>query len=87
MARRQSEKGVSKPVKSTLRPEPARPVNVAGRALELQLKTIERERDEIKAALAAAETRIRDLESRQSEVANRIAWTLDNLHSLLEQKS
>ncbi len=87
MARRQSEKDVSKQVKATIRPEPPRPVNDAVRSLELRLNAIERERDTIKAALVAAEAQIKSLEERQTEVANRIAWTLDNLHSLLEEKS
>ena len=99
MARRQSEKDVSKPAKAPARAEHPRPTRDmgrdmgrdidqdTGRALESRLKAIEFERDTMKTALATAEARIKDLESRQTEIANRIAWTLDSLHSLLEEKS
>ena len=91
MARRQREReagGPAKaPVKASARVSPPRAVETPAAGLEAKLKAVERDRDAIKAALAVAETRIKDLENHQSDVANRIAWALDSLHNLLEEKT
>lgn len=42
------------------------------------------ENQRLKAELAAAQERIADLESRQVDVTNRIAWVIDSLHNLGE---
>ncbi len=87
MARRQSKKDAGKP--AVLAPRVAASGKAAspGISLDARLKAIESERDAAKNALATAEARIKELESRQADIANRIAWTLDSLHSLLEEKS
>lgn len=50
------------------------------RALKLRIDELERE-------LAAARSLIGDLQSRQSQIADRIAWALDSLHELMEEGS
>lgn len=42
------------------------------------------ENQRLKAELAAAEARIADLESKQTDITNRIAWVIDSLHNLDE---
>ena len=81
MARRRTEK----PVKTPAAPAPSAKPLPAGK-IEAGLAAIERERDELKAALADAEARIKDLDARQADIANRIAWVLDSLHSVLDER-
>jgi chromosome segregation ATPase len=50
-----------------------------------EIARLERERDGLKEALAAAETRIGELERQRKEILDRIDWVLDSLHSLLER--
>ncbi|HPG88890.1 MAG TPA: hypothetical protein PLD46_04510 [Hyphomicrobium sp.] len=38
----------------------------------------------LKADLAAAQERIADLELKQTEITNRIAWVIDSLHNLAD---
>jgi len=45
---------------------------------------LERERDELKTQLAAAQATIAKLEKAREEAVNRIDWTIDSLHNLLE---
>ena len=49
-------------------------------------RSAEPDRAELQRQLAAAELRIRELETRLAAVADRIAWIADSLHSLLENK-
>jgi uncharacterized coiled-coil DUF342 family protein len=50
------------------------------------IDSLRKERDELRGELDSALARIKDLESRQDEIANRIAWVLDSLQSLLEKR-
>lgn len=46
---------------------------------------IERERDELRVALATAQARVRALEAAQSQVANRIGWMIEALQTLKDE--
>ena len=50
--------------------------------LRTELAALARERDALHGALTEAQARIADLERRQTEIANRIVWAIDTLHSL-----
>ena len=62
-------------------PTPAAPTS------EDRLEQLEHERNEAWRQLAAAEKRIKQLESTQDEVVNRIDWVIDSLHNLTDRKS
>ncbi len=49
-----------------------------------RIKTLEAERDKMKAELDEALARIGRLEASRSEAVNRIDWVLDSLHNVLE---
>jgi hypothetical protein len=53
-------------------------------SVDEQIAALKRECENLRQALTAAEARIRSLEDRQTEVANRIAWALDSLRNILE---
>jgi hypothetical protein len=53
-------------------------------SVDEQIAALKRECEDLRQALTAAEARIRSLEDRQTEVANRIAWALDSLRNILE---
>lgn len=56
----------------------------AGERLSQRIKSLERERDRLKAQLAEANERIAGLEERRAEAVNRIDWVIDSLHNVLE---
>jgi uncharacterized coiled-coil DUF342 family protein len=49
-----------------------------------RIKTLEAERDRLKADLVEAVERIERLEASRTEAVNRIDWVLDSLHNVLE---
>ncbi len=49
-----------------------------------RIKTLEAERDRLKAELVEAVERLGRLEESRSEAVNRIDWVLDLLHNVLE---
>jgi len=49
-----------------------------------RIKTLETERDRLKAELVEAVGRIERLEESRTEAVNRIDWVLDSLHNVLE---
>ncbi|KAB2940089.1 MAG: hypothetical protein K8F92_01315 [Hyphomicrobium sp.] len=49
-----------------------------------RLEALERERDQLKAQLADAQALIAKLEQARDEAVNRIDWTIDSLHNVLE---
>lgn len=49
-----------------------------------QIEALEKERDQLKAQLAAAQAKIVKLELARDEAVERIDWALDSLHNLLE---
>lgn len=49
------------------------------------LAQLERERNELRTQLAAAEARIAVLESQRVEALNRIDWVIDSIHNVLER--
>ena len=49
-----------------------------------RLDALERERDQLKAKLVAAEAAISKLQQARDEAVNRIDWAIDSLHNLLE---
>lgn len=51
-------------------------------AKTLPATALSEENARLKAELAAAHQRIAELETRQSEVVNRIDWVIDSLHNL-----
>jgi hypothetical protein len=69
------------------RKQTRRPVRHAAPAMSDRdrIATLEQERASLAAALAAANARIAELETGQTEAADRIAWALDTLHSLLDE--
>lgn len=52
--------------------------------LEERATALERERDQLKAELAAARAEIARLEGQRKDVANRIDWLIDSLHNIVE---
>ncbi|MEQ8825866.1 MAG: DUF4164 family protein [Filomicrobium sp.] len=64
---------------------PAELSSAMGR-LETKVKQLQGERDQLKADLKAAETRIKELEAQQSDAVNRIDWVIDSLHNILDDK-
>lgn len=54
-------------------------------SVEARIRALEAERDRLMAELAAARTRISDLERSREQIVNRIDWVIDSLHSLLEE--
>ena len=53
-------------------------------APEQRIAALEKERDELRAELAAAQAQIRSLEQAREQVLNRIDWVIDSLQSLSE---
>lgn len=53
--------------------------------LEARARTLERERDGLRAELEAARARIAALEEARAEVVNRIDWVIDSLHNLVDK--
>lgn len=51
------------------------------------LEILERERNQLKSALALAEARVAALERERSDILNRIDWVIDSLHNLIEGKN
>lgn len=49
-----------------------------------QVEALEKERDQLKAQLVAAQAQIVKLEEARDEAVERIDWALDSLHNLLE---
>lgn len=82
MAERVTQKG-KRPV---VPPRQAgRPASAEGkRGTKGAVEALERERDELKAQLAVAQASIAKLERARDEALNRIDWTIDSLHNLLE---
>jgi hypothetical protein len=48
------------------------------------VEALERERDQLRAKLVAAEAAISKLQQARDEAVNRIDWAIDSLHNLLE---
>lgn len=76
--RHKSAAARSRGVKKTA-PAAAKPVR---RAAQLDGLT----EAELRDRLLAAETRVKELEARLATVSDRIAWTVDRLHSLLDDE-
>ena len=51
------------------------------------LEQLERERDQLRVQLAAAEARIKLLENERLDVLNRIDWVIDSIHNVLERET
>ncbi len=49
------------------------------------IRTLERERDRLKAQLQEAQERLARLEESRAEAVNRIDWVIDSLHNVLEK--
>jgi hypothetical protein len=86
MARRQSKKDAGKPANLTPQAAVSHEETGQERAVVEQLLSLQRERDALRVDLEAAHARISHLENRESNLADRIAWTIDSLHSLLDEK-
>ena len=62
----------------------------AASAVKLQvnpLEEVERERDELRLQLTAAEARIKQLEGQRLDALNRIDWAIDSIHNILERET
>ena len=53
---------------------------------EARIKSLEQERDGLKAQLALAQVRIAHLEESRIEAVNRIDWVIDSLHNAIESE-
>ena len=68
------------------------PIARGGRSVRAETKSstvgrveaLERERDQLRAKLVAAEAAISKLQQARDEAVNRIDWAIDSLHNLLE---
>jgi len=61
--------------------------SLSGEAPFDAISQLERERNELRAQLAAAVARIQQLESQRVEVLNRIDWVIDSIHNILERRN
>ncbi|MFN3625315.1 MAG: hypothetical protein ACK4TP_14780 [Hyphomicrobium sp.] len=77
---RQKSKRQAVPVRQSARAAPA----AGRRAVGGQVEALEKERDQLKAQLVAAQAQIVKLEQARDEAVERIDWALDSLHNLLE---
>ena len=66
--------------RSSARAAPAAPKRTAA----AEIDALEKERDQLKAQLAAAKAQLIKLEQARDEAVGRIDWALDSLHNLLE---
>jgi len=82
MARRRA--GKAKPKSAATREEPGRQKTSD---LRERLAAVERERDQLRAALDVEQARSRKLEEVHATARDRIAWALDSLQSILDAKS
>ncbi len=55
--------------------------------LETRIKSLEKERDRLKAQLEVAGERITSLEQGRDDVVNRIDWVIDSLHNAIESEA
>jgi len=55
--------------------------------LEARIKSLEKERDRLKAHLEVAGARITSLEQGRDEAVNRIDWVIDSLHNVIESEA
>lgn len=67
----------------TARPE----AGAAAKSAAEALAELERERNELRTRLDAAEARIQLLESQRLDVLNRIDWVIDSIHNVLEREN
>ncbi len=88
MARRRATKAGGKTVSSAARVPRAKTAKDGATVgtLAERLAAVERERDALKEELERSRTRIRTLEESHAKVRDRIAWSLDSLHNILEGK-
>jgi len=61
------------------------PVSDSAERPAVYIKTLERERDRLKAQLQEAQERLARLEESRTEAVNRIDWVIDSLHNVLEK--
>jgi uncharacterized coiled-coil DUF342 family protein len=84
MAQRKAKKAkrlAKRPSRTTKAPSEAK-LN-----LETRIKSLEKERDRLKAQLEVAGERITSLEQGRDEVVNRIDWVIDSLHNAIESEA
>jgi ribosomal 50S subunit-associated protein YjgA (DUF615 family) len=87
MAERVSQKSKRQaaPVRPAARSSSARAAPAASkRTAAAEIDALEKERDQLKAQLAAAKAQLIKLEQARDEAVGRIDWALDSLHNLLE---
>lgn len=75
----QKSKRQATPPRKSARAAPAKPKRADGR-----IEALERECDLLKSQLAEAQAQIAKLEKAREDAVNRIDWTIDSLHNLLE---
>lgn len=84
MAQRKAKKAkrpAKRPSRTTKAPSEAK------LTLETRIKSLEKERDRLKAQLEVAGERITSLEQGRDEVVNRIDWVIDSLHNTIESEA
>ena len=83
MGERVSRKGKRQTAPSS--PRGGRNVRVETKSTTVgRVEALERERDQLRAKLVAAEAAISKLQQARDEAVNRIDWAIDSLHNLLE---
>jgi predicted nucleic acid-binding Zn-ribbon protein len=89
MVRRLAGKARSKasaPARTRSRQAKAKTEGSRERTVQQRLAALERERDSLRAELARAEERLKELEKNHAHVSDRIAWAVDSLHNILQGK-
>lgn len=69
------------------RPDPSKALEQAIERLEASVAGLKRERDELTARLANAQTEIVSLDKARKAAIDRIDWVIDSLHTALQNKS
>ena len=82
--RQDTPKEASKRVRKAASGKAVQSSPAAGQAGTAADPELTNENQRLRAELAATRERIADLESRQVDVTNRIAWVIDSLHNLDE---
>lgn len=68
-------------------PAPATAASKKAKGTPESPRSLQQRIDELERELAEARARIGELQNRQTEIADRIAWALDSLHELMEEGS
>ncbi len=96
-ATRQAEKAIAQPTPPRPRTKPVKAApksplktlksivkpNIDGMSSDRKVAALLRDRENLVARILAAEARVADMEAREEQLSDRIAWALDTLNDLL----